>query len=317
MTKPVQITLAGYQGPGSVHTRGLEMLREALVARLGNRVEVVLQPNVAQAGHKTADLPALTESGEVTACYISSSYLAERVPALSLFDMPFAAPTRARTFSLLDGALGARFGEEIKAHTGLTLLGIWDNGIRHLASAAKPLRAPQDCQGLSLRTLPNADHQTIFRALGFSPQVIDAKDLAQAVAAGQVDAHENPLTNTYNFDLHKTLPTITLTGHLMGIALLLVNRQWFQDLPQDIRQAMTAAALKASRQQRALAAQEDAVSARALEAAGATLFELTPAEHAAWRKAAEPEVARSRARLDAELLTMFDSDLKEEGRALV
>ena len=54
---------------------------------------------------------------------------------------------------------------------------------------------------------------------------IDVRDLPDAVASGKVDAQENPLTNIYNFGLHKTHRTITLTGHLLGVALVLFNRE--------------------------------------------------------------------------------------------
>ena len=36
--------------------------------------------------------------------------------------------------------------------------------------------------------------------MGFSPVTIDVKDLVRAVETHEVDAQENPLTNTVNFD---------------------------------------------------------------------------------------------------------------------
>ncbi|SNS86772.1 TRAP transporter substrate-binding protein [Tropicimonas sediminicola] len=315
MTEPIRISLGGYQGPGSVHTRALSQLQDAIERRTGGAVEVRIRANVAEDGHGTADLPDLVESGQLDGCYISSSYLSDRIQALSLFDMPFAVPDRDAALALLDGALGARFAQEVEAHTGLVLLGIWDNGLRHISTADRPLHRPAQGKCLVLRTLPNADHQRAFRTLGFEPRVVDAKDLAGAVSRGEVDAQENPLTNTYNFGLHETLPTITLTGHLMGIALLLFNRARLQALPEAIRAAVRAAATEASRAQRELAREDDAHCARALLEAGATMHHLTAEDRAAWRDAAEPELARSRARFDPDLLSLFQTGLEARGRA--
>lgn len=306
MSGPERITLAGYQGPGSVHTRGLEAFRDAMTRQLGDRVEVILRPNVGPDGIKTEDLPGLVEAGDFDGCYIASSYLAGRVPALSLFDMPFSAPDRAQGLALVDGPLGARFAQDIGAATELALLGVWDNGLRHMATARTPLRAPADCTGLVLRTLPNDDHQRVFRALGFNPQVIDAKDLTEAVNSGRVDAQENPLTNTYNFNLHGPLPIITLTAHLMGIALLVFNKARLAALPGDIRAAITVAASEATAAQRALAQSDDAQCAQALAASGATLVDLTTAERAAWQAAAAPHTARARTQHDTNLLALWD-----------
>ncbi|MDV7143890.1 TRAP transporter substrate-binding protein [Tropicimonas sp. TH_r6] len=315
MTDGLRIGLGGYQGPASVHTRGLHMVRQALSRLSDGHIVVEIRENMAEHGHGTADLPGLVEDGALDGCYISSSYLADRVPALSLFDMPFAAPDRAQALAALDGKLGACLAREIEARTGLTLLGVWDNGLRHVSTADRPLRSPAETGGLVLRTLPNAEHQRVFRALGFEPRAVDAKELAGAVARGEVDAHENPLTNTLQFGLHETLPTVTLTGHLMGIALVLINRKRFQSWPEEIQGQVRAAVAEASDAQRALAAREEAASARALLAAGAQLIELTEAEQAAWRRAAEPHLAESRARLAPDLLALFEASQTADRRA--
>ena len=307
MTGRLSISVAGYQGPGSVHTKGLEAFRDALLRDMGDRVDVTLRANVGPDGIKTADLAELTEAGDFDVIYIASSYLAERVPPLALFDMPFAAPNRDQVMALVDGPLGDRLQGALEASTGLELLGIWDNGLRHMATGDRPLLDPQDCTGLVLRTMPNADHQDVFRALGFKPRLIDAKDLTQAVQRGDVDAQENPLTNTYNFDLHHALPVITLTGHLMGIALLVINRDRMQTLRDDIRAAIIAAAAEATQAQRALARKDDAICTKALQDDGATLIELSAAQRSSWRTAAAPHVAQCRARQDADLLALFDA----------
>lgn len=307
MTAPVCITVAGYQGPGSVHTQGLDVFCDALRRRVGDRVDITMHANVGPMGVKTADLAALTEAGDYDVIYIASSYLAERVPPLALFDMPFAAPGRDRVMDLVDGPLGTRLKTALEGTTGLALLGIWDNGLRHIATADTPLQDPKDCAGLVLRTMPNADHQDVFRALGFEPRLIDAKDLTEAVQRGDVDAQENPLTNTYNFDLHRALPVITLTGHLMGIALLVINRDVLDALPSDIRDAIYRAAAEATDAQRALAVTDDETCTEALRRDGAVFIDLTPDQRAAWRATAGPHVAKCRARQDSDLLALFDA----------
>ncbi|WP_341861278.1 TRAP transporter substrate-binding protein DctP [Gymnodinialimonas sp. 57CJ19] len=206
----------------------------------------------------------------MTAATSPPAILRAASPPLSLFDMPFSAPDRARG----------------------------------LATAQTPLHAPTDCKGLVLRTLPNDDHQRVFRALGFNPQVIDAKDLTEAVNSGQVDARENPLTNTFNFNLHGPMPIITLTAHLMDIALLVFNKARLATPPEDIRAAITLAASEATAAQRALAQSDDAECAKARQDAGATLVDLTTAEHAAGQAAAAPHTAR--AQHDAALLGLWD-----------
>ncbi|MBU2991710.1 TRAP transporter substrate-binding protein [Octadecabacter sp. B2R22] len=292
-----------------MHTRALRLLSDALVRLSEGRITVDVRTNVGKQGIKTADLRDVVERHDLDGCYLSSSYIAGDVPGLRLFDIPFASLDRAEAFAVLDNVLETWFRHEVEANTGLVMLGIWDNGVRHMSTANRPLHSPENCQGLKLRTLPNDDHQNVFRSLGFDPKVIDAKDLSDAVANGDVDAQENPLTNTLNFGLHKTLPTITLTGHLMGIALVLFNREVFQSWPKDIQAIVAQAVDEASKVQRSLALQEDEACKRTLNDQGAEFIELTADQRASWRAATQSERTRIQAEIDPDLLAKFNASV--------
>ena len=92
-------------------------------------------------------------------------------------------PARARTCSAnWIATTGAALAEQVASATNYRVLGWWDNGIRHISNAVRPIRTPADCVGLRLRTLDNAQHQSAFRRLGFVPTFIDVADLPRAVA---------------------------------------------------------------------------------------------------------------------------------------
>ncbi|QPM90474.1 TRAP transporter substrate-binding protein DctP [Pseudooceanicola algae] len=300
-----RITFGGYQGPASVHTRGAEAFAAALSRLTDGRAEVVLRPNITTEGRKAADLLDMVEQGEIDGCYFSSSYMAGRVASLALFDMPFAAPERETLFAKLDGALGDQIAEDVARQTGFAVLGFWDNGLRHV-SGPRALNGPGDCAGLSLRTLASEDHQRAFRALGFDPRVIDVKDLATAVEAGEVDAQENPLTNIYNFGLHRAQPEITLTGHLQGVAPVWFHRATVESWPEDLHRAIRAAMAEAGLAQRGFAKADDSGCTDALLADGCRLHSLSADQQAAFRDAVAAENARTRDRIDRAALDLFE-----------
>jgi len=113
----------------------------------------------------------MVENGDIDGCHFASSYLAARVPQLGLFDHPCRA-----------GEVGAALAADIAAVTNDRVLGWWDNRIRHISNAVRPIHTPADCIGLRLRTLDGARHQAAFRRLGFHPLFIDPADLPRAVA---------------------------------------------------------------------------------------------------------------------------------------
>jgi C4-dicarboxylate-binding protein DctP len=257
----------GYQGQDSVHTRALRVL-EAEIGGPGLGVEVELTPNITEQGRKASDLLTLVEGGELDLCYFSSSYLAGRVPSLRVLDLPFLVTDRERAYRALDGDLGKRLANDTSTATGFRVLAYWDNGFRHFSNRLRPIRHPRDCQGMKIRTLDNALHQQVFRALGFEPVTIDVKDMPAAIASGAVDAQENPLTNTLNFGLHRTHRHISMTSHFFGVALVLVNRAKFDGWSADTRQLVSNAVATATRAQRGFATGEDVDCLARLQADG-------------------------------------------------
>ncbi|HET7882900.1 MAG TPA: TRAP transporter substrate-binding protein [Acetobacteraceae bacterium] len=263
----IWLHFAGYQPPRSVHTRGLHAFRES-VATQGGELEIKVTDNIVATGRRAADLLAMVESGELDGCYFASSYLTTRVPQLGVFDQPFQAVSRDQVFADLGRDLGGSLAASIATATNYRVLAWWDNGIRHISNAVRPIRTPSDCVGLRLRTLDNAQHQAAFRRLGFDPLYVDVADLPRAVADRTVDAQENPLTNLVNFDLHAHHRYVSLTGHLLGIAMLLVNLTTFDALPDDIRRVLTSAAVASTLVQRTLAQAEDIQCLGLLASAG-------------------------------------------------
>lgn len=305
MTK---LKFGGYQGDKSVHTRGGRVLVDAVAEETDGAVTIDFDENIVVRGHKAADLLTMTESGELDGCYFSSSYLANRVPGLGLFDQHFVVPDRRRAYALLDGALGDRLRDEVAKATGYEVLGYWDNGLRHITSAV-PIKSIADCAGLKLRTLANEDHQRVFRALGFDPQAIDVRDLPDAVRSRRVDAQENPLTNTLNFGIHDTHRHILLTRHLLGVALVLFNADRLSAMTPDERAGLQRAVDRATLAQRRFAEEDDDICSAELRAQGVEITELSDAERAAFREATRAEVDITRAHFAPDLRDLFDTEL--------
>lgn len=295
MTDPTTINFGDYQPPTSVHNQAAEVFGNALVTRCGDAVAFHLDGNIIASGHQAVDLLRFVERGELTLCYFSASYLAERVPAFALLDLPFLLTNRPMAYAVLDGPLGQHLAAELAAHTGFRLLGWWDNGFRHLSNRVRPIRRPEDCQGLRIRTLMSDLHQEVFRLLGFEPVALDVKDLLAGVQNGTIDAQENPLTNIYNFGIHEHHRYITLSSHFFGAAVLLCHQDSYHAWPADIQHAVTAAAAATQAQRQFAAAEDDAVMAR-LEPSDNDIVHLSDAARAEFTQLLAPLVNEQRAR---------------------
>jgi C4-dicarboxylate-binding protein DctP len=279
----MNLSIGGYQGEASVHTRAMRDFISDLKNRSSFDIDVTFHPNITDQGRAAADLLSMVASGDLDLCYFSSSYLASEIAALNAFEMPFSLASREEFYKLLDGPAGEQARHETARHSPYVILALWDNGVRHISNGKRELRTPRDCEGLTIRTLDNAFHQTVFQALGFRPRTIDVRDLAREVRDGTIDAQENPLTNIVNFGLHETHRFVTLSAHFFGVALMLCNRQAFEARPAELQRDLMLAAEAATRAQRAYAAAEDANCMSILEAAGVLVSTLTPAERSAFK----------------------------------
>jgi TRAP-type transport system periplasmic protein len=285
MPATTTLRLGGYQSETSILTRALRGLGAALAAIPGGGWQVEVVRDVTGRGHRATDLLSMVEAGSVQICYFASSYLVGRVPALGCFDEPFGAIDRARIYAGLDGAQGARLAGEIARLTGYAALGFWDNGFRHISNRLRPIRHPGDCRGMRIRTLDNATYQKVLAAVGFTPLVVDVKDLVRAVETHEVDAQENPLTNTVHFGLYRTHKHLALTSHFHGVALLLANRAWLEALDPPVQAAVLAAAREATAAQRDYAIAEDALCLERLRAEGVAVAPADAIDLAAFRAA--------------------------------
>jgi TRAP-type C4-dicarboxylate transport system substrate-binding protein len=306
--KTITMKFGGYQPPASIHNQAARRFGELLQQKLGDRIAFELIGSVLDVGRPSGDLPIMVEKGELSFCYMSTVRFAASVPELQLLELPFLVRDRRAVWRALDGELGALCIRRMHERTPFRVLGLWDNGFRHLTNRVRPIRRPQDCRGLRIRTQMSELHGEVFRALGFEPIAADIKRFVAEIGGDAFDAHDNPLTNIYTFGVHRHHRYITLTGHFFGASLMIVNAREYQGWPADVRDAVDEAAPQAIALQRRLAASEDDDVLTKLDPRENDVIHLTAAEHAAFVEAVKPVLAKYRQRLDPKLFAYLEQE---------
>lgn len=303
----VVLKFGGYQEPASIHNRAATRFGELLKERLRDRVAFELIGSILKLGHRSGDLVPMVERGELSFCYMSTVRFSGVAPELKVLELPFVVRDRAAAFRALDGELGERARHQIEERTACRLLGYWDNGFRHLSNRVRPIRGPEDCRGIRIRTQMSELHGETFRALGFEPIAADIREFVRGVGGDDFEAQDNPLTNIYNFGVHQHHRYITLSGHFWGASALVCNAAHYRGWPKDVRDAVDASAREATAYQRRLAAAEDAEILPKLEAAGNEVIHLTDAERAAFLNSVEPVLEKHRKKMDPKLLACLET----------
>jgi len=298
---PLVLKFGGYQEPASIHNQAAGRFGELLKKSLGDRIRFELIGSILKIGRGSGELVPMVESGELTFCYMSTVRFSKAAPELQLLELPFVVKDRATVFKALDGELGETARRRIDSGTKCRLLGYWDNGFRYLSNRVHPIRKPEDCRGIRIRTQMSDLHGEVFRALGFEPIKSDIKEFVEQVGGDRFQAQDNPLTNIYNFGVHNHHRYITLTAHFWGSSAFVCNAAQYLSWPKDVQDAVTAAAKEATACQRQLAAVEDAEIMKKLDPAKNEVIDLTDAERGAFRKAVQPVLDKYRERLGTKL----------------
>ncbi len=303
----IDIRFGGYQGPTSVHNRAVTVFGDTLAQSLGDDLTFEHTLNVIDQGHPAVDLLDMVTTGEMTLCYFASSYLADRVAEFELLDLPFTIRDRTQAYALLDGPLGRFLADKIAEVAGFRIVAWWDNGFRHLSNGVRPIRRPQDCAGLKIRTLKSDVYTQTFAALGFEPVFYDVKELATAVASGAVDAQENALSNTFNLGAHKHHRWITLSGHFFGPAVVLCHKPTYDGWPGEVRAAVDSALAAATAAQRDFAAAEEAAVLKKFDLSQNEIITLSEDERAEFAAAVQPVVEATVSRFRNQLFEFLPS----------
>ena len=290
----IGLKFGGYQEPASIHNRAAGHFGERLKQLLGDRVDFELIGSILKLGRPSGDLVPMTERGELSFCYMSAVRFSKAAPELQILELPFIVRDRATVFKALDGEFGQGAARKIDASMACKFLGFWDNGFRHLTNRVRPIRKPEDCRGLRIRTQLSDLHGEVFRALGFEPLPVDVKEFCEQIGGERFHAHDNPLTNIYNFGVHNYHRYITLSSHFWGASVFVCNAEQYRGWPKDVQTAVDAAAKEATAYQRQLAAAEDAEMMKKFDPAQNELITLTAAERAAFVKAVQPVLDKYR-----------------------
>ena len=248
-----KLIIGGYQGSNSLHTKSIEYF----INDINSNFDIDFTMDITNKGEKASSLISKTQKEELHISYLLSSYFEKILPEIKILDLPYFFNNRSQAYELLKFDFFDYIDNKLK-DKNLKLLGFWDNGIRHISSKVRLIKSLSDCEEQIIRTTPSPLHIDIFKKLGFKPKPLDVRDFKLAIENDEIDAQENPLTNYWNFGVYKKQKFVTLTSHIFGFCLFVINHSYFEKLSDLQKEFMINKSKKVTEFQRQLAVLEDA-----------------------------------------------------------
>jgi tripartite ATP-independent transporter DctP family solute receptor len=287
----------------SLHVRLVEMW-EAIKKETNGRVEAQVFPmNNGIAGSDPAALKLLI-AGDIQFFTLMGGILGTVVPVAEVQQVPFAWRTAPDAHRAIDGPLGAYVINEMAAK-GIHgfAVGGFDNGMRQITLASRPVKAPADLKGIRMRVPAGEMVADTFRSFGSEPIVINSADIHSALKAGKVDAQENPLALVNNFRLYEVVKYVSMTNHMWSGFNQMAHGPTWSKLPADIRTAIDRNVTRSVRLQRADQERANSTLRPELEKRGLVFNEIDPAP---FRKQLAGFYAKWKERLGAKCWSLLE-----------
>lgn len=302
--------------PGTPKGRAADLFASMVNERMKGKVKVEVFPN-SQLYNDDKVLEAMRLSTSKTTGILAAPSLSKFTKfsdTLQAFDLPYLFNDMNDVHKLVDSPLMDKMTAGL-ASKGLKALTVWDNGMKVFSiKSDKPLRkVPDDFTGKKFRIQSSNVAESMIKSLGGTPQKLPFKEVYTALAQGVVDGQENAWSNIYSKKFHEVQSYISVSDHSYLGYLMVVSKEFWDNLPKDIRTELTAILKEATDANRKYAAEADREDQKNIEDGKfAKVVMLTQEERAAWKQACQPVWKEFRDVIGGELLDEIGTLLNQQ-----
>lgn len=200
--------------------KGMEVFAKAAEKESGGKLTVKIFPD-GQLGTEREVLELL-QIGSIAMTKVSAAAMANFAPEYKVFGVPYLFRDKVHLFQVLEG----KTGEDILVGGSKFLLrGLcyYDAGSRSFYTKEKPIKTPDDLQGLKIRVMNHQMSVDMVNEMGGSATPMAYGELYTALQQGVVDGAENnppsfvtsghfEVCKYYSIDEHSSIPDVLVIG---------------------------------------------------------------------------------------------------------
>jgi len=163
------------------------------------------------------------------------------VPETIVLALPFLFRSIPHARAAFDGSTGRKILDAMSTQ-GLHGLCYYDSGARSFYNTKRPIRTPDDMQGMKLRVQNSDIYVAMVSALGANPTPIPYGEVYQALVQGVVDGAENNWPSYESARHFEAAPYYSLTRHVMAPEVLVASERRWEMMTNEERDYLQAAA---------------------------------------------------------------------------
>ena len=277
------------ESPTGANTLGWKAFEQYVESNSDGRIEIDILPS-GQLGNTEGLLEGL-QLGIHKMAQGDESITGAYKPMMAWF-APYLFQNELSMKKFFESDTYADLNEQMAEDMGVRSLAATPYGFYNFINSSRPIKTLEDLEGLKLRTLPNSQITIkTWDALGASATPVPWAEIYTSINTGVIDGlgHTPGIMIDQRYD--EVAQYVTLDNS-MGVAnLYLINEDFYQSLPDDLRDVLTQGAEIGANVEFGLATYRNRVeSLNALEENGVEVYTLPDAERERFREQAQEAV---------------------------
>ena len=180
----------------------------------------------------------LLQIGSVAMTKVSAAAMANFAPEFKVMGVPYLFRDKEHLFDVLEGSTGENL---LLSGTAYLLRGLcfYDAGSRSFYTTEKPIKTPQDLEGLKIRVMNHQMSVEMVNQMGGSATPMAYGELYSALQQGVVDGAENnppsfvgsrhyEICKYYTLDEHSSIPDVLVIGTKYWETLTVEEQAWMK-----------------------------------------------------------------------------------------
>lgn len=249
--------------------KGMVFMAERVDEESKGALQIQIYPN-SQLGSERECLELL-QIGSIGMTKVSGAVLEAFDPDMRIFGIPYIFQDRDHFYRTIDGPIGDELLLAVEAFwlRGLTY---FDAGARSFYTRNKPINTPADLYGLKIRVQESNTAMQMVASLGGTGTPLAWGELYTALQQGVVDGAENNTPSLLTSRHYEVCQYYSLNEHTYVPDLLMISKLVWDNLTDQEKGWLQAAADEASIYQRKLWQQAEIDDLAKIEAAGVTVI---------------------------------------------
>jgi C4-dicarboxylate-binding protein DctP len=217
------------------------------------------------------------EIGGVNAGLVASS----SAPLLASFDLPFLFESWEAETASIDGEYGKLIGQDFE-NLNIKLIG-WAKYGTGDVYGNNPIKVPSDLKKLKVRSVGQAITEWL-EGIGAAPVTMSSQEVFQAMERGMIDGYATGASSVIDRSFYEVTKYGTDMNMIHTTFPAGANLDWWNGLPDDVKEAVLKAGKTASEASREKAKKDDQMYKDKMQELGVKLHKPNAEELQLWKE---------------------------------